>query len=310
MIRLVVSEWQRIAARRLVRMTVLVAVIGIALGGVAAFVFTDSLSEDEFQRRVEEAEVRRAAQDDEIEACLRAHDVVRGEEISDDIAEQCFPEEGPAGVDDPRFHRQRLEGVLHGVTGTLAIIGWALGASLVGAEFASRSMTTLLTWETRRGRVFVAKAVAAVATMSLFALAVLVLVALSMWPALALHGAPLQPDDPSLTSLAGDIARGVALTALASGIGFAIATIGRNTAIALGVGFGYIVILENILGSSLERWRQWLVLGNVIVLVSGNDEGGGDIPGRTVVEAAVFLTVVTIAMLAVAAGTFRARDLA
>ena len=96
----------------------------------------------------------------------------------------------------------------------------------------------------------------------------------------------------------------------ASGIGFAIATIGRNTAIALGVGFGYIVILENILGSSLERWRQWLVLGNVIVLVSGNDEGGGDIPGRTVVEAAVFLTVVTIAMLAVAAGTFRARDLA
>ena len=310
MIRLVVAELQRIAARRLVRVTVLVAAVGIALGGGAAFAFSGSLSQEEYQRRVEEAEVRRVAQDDEIEACLRAHDVVRGEEISDDIAEQCFPEEGPAGVDDPRFHRKRLEGVLHGVTGTLAIIGWALGASLVGAEFASRSMTTLLTWETRRGRVFVAKSVAAVATMSLFALAVLVLVALSMWPALALHGAPLQPGDPALTSLAGDIARGVALTALASGIGFAIATIGRNTAIALGVGFGYIVILENILGSSLERWRQWLVLGNVIVLVSGNDEGGGDIPGRTVVGAAVFLTVVTVAMLAVAAGTFRARDLA
>ena len=145
---------------------------------------------------------------------------------------------------------------------------------------------------------------------ALFALAVLVLVALSMWPALALQGAPRQPGEPAVTSLAGDIARGVALTALASGIGFAIATIGRNTAIALGVGFGYIVILENILGSSLERWRQWLVPNNVIVLDSGNDEGGGDIPGRTVVEAAVFLTVATIAMLAVAAGTFRARDLA
>jgi hypothetical protein len=170
-------------------------------------------------------------------------------------------------------------------------------------------MTTLLTWETRRGRIFVAKAVTAMATMALFALAVLALVALAMWPALALHGAPLEPGDPTVTSLAGDIARGVALTALASGIGFAIATIGRNTAIALGVGFGYIVILENILGSSLERWRQWLVLGNAIVLVSGNDEGG-DIPGRTVVGAAVFLTVVTIALLAVAAGTFRTRDLA
>jgi ABC-2 type transport system permease protein len=309
MIRLVVAELQRITARRLVRVTVLVAAVGIALGGLAAFAFSGSLSEEGYQRRVEEASARQVAQDNQIETCLRAHDVGPGDEISDEISEQCFPEEGPAGVDDPRFRRQRLEGVLHGVTGTLAIIGWALGASLVGAEFASRSMTTLLTWETRRGRVFVAKAVAAVATMSLFALAVLVLVALAMWPALALHGAPLQPDDPALTSLAGDIARGVALTALASGIGFAIATIGRNTAIALGVGFGYIVILENILGSSLERWRQWLVLGNAIVLVSGNDEGG-DIPGRTVVGAAVFLTVVTVAMLAVAAGTFRTRDLA
>ena len=309
MIRLIVAELQRIAARRLVRVTVLVALVGIVLGGVAAFAFSGSLSEEAYQRRVEEASDREVALNDQIETCLRDHGVARGDEVSDEIAEQCFPDEGPAGVDDPRFHRKRLEGVLHGVTGTLAIIGWALGASLVGAEFASRSMTTLLTWETRRGRVFVAKAVAAVATTALFALAVLVLVALAMWPALALHGAPLQPDDPTLTSLAGDIARGVALTALASGIGFAIATIGRNTAIALGVGFGYIVILENILGSSLERWRQWLVLGNAIVLVSGNDEGG-DIPGRTVVGAAVFLTVVTVALLAVAAGTFRTRDLA
>ena len=191
------------------------------------------------------------------------------------------------------------------MTGTLAIIGWALGATLVGAEFTSRSMTSLLTWEPRRWRVFIAKSIAAVATMSLFALVTLVLVALAMWPALAFHGAPLQPDDPTLASLGGDIARGVALTALASGIGFAIATMGRNTAIALGVGFGYIVILENILGSSLERWRQWLILGNVIVLVSGNDEGGGEIPGRTVVGAALFLTVLTVAMLAVAGGTFR-----
>ena len=311
MIRLVVAELQRIAARRVVRVTVLVAAVGIALGGVAAFAFSGSLSEETYQQRVEEAEARKEAQDAEIEACLQAHDVSPAEgQISDEVARECFPTEEPGSVDDPRFHRERLEGVLHGVTGTLAIIGWALGASLAGAEFAARSMTTLLTWEPRRGRVFLAKTITAVATMSLFALLVLVLVALAMWPALAFHGAPLQPDDPTLASLAGDITRGVALTALAAGLGFAIATIGRNTAVALGVGFAYIVILENILGSSLEKWRQWLILGNVIVLVSGNDEGGGEIPGRTVVEAAVFLTVVTVVMLAVAGGTFRTRDLA
>ena len=55
MIRLVIAELQRIAARRLVRVTVLVAAAGIALGGVAAFAFSDSLSQDGYQRRVEEA---------------------------------------------------------------------------------------------------------------------------------------------------------------------------------------------------------------------------------------------------------------
>jgi ABC-2 type transport system permease protein len=312
MTRLIVAELRRIAARRMVRLTVVLAFVGIALGGVAAFAWSGSLSEAEYQQRVAEAEARQVAQEAEIDACLRANGVSRDDEISDAIAEQCFRRdlvEIGRGVDDPRFHRSRLEGVLKGVSGALAVLGWALGASLVGAEFASRSMTTLLTWETRRGRVFLAKSVAVVAAMSVLALVVLTLVALAMWPSLALHGAPLEPCDPTLASLAGTVARGVALTTLASGIGFAIATIGRNTAAALGVGFAYVIVLENILGSSIERWRRWLVLGNVIVFVSGNDEGG-DIPGRSVAAAGLFLSAVAVTLLAAAAGTFRTRDLA
>jgi ABC-2 type transport system permease protein len=312
MTRLVVAELRRIAARRLVRLTIVLGLVGIALGGVAAYAWSGSLSEETYQQRVAEAEARHVAQEAEIDACLRANGVSRGDEISDTIAQRCFPAddvEGSRGVDDPRFHRRRLEGVLKGVAGALAVIGWALGASLVGAEFASRSMTTLLTWETRRGRVFLAKIVAVTAAISLLALVVLTLVALAMWPALAFHGAPLRPNDPTLASLAGTVARGVALTTLASGIGFAIATIGRNTAAALGAGFAYIIVLENILGSSIERWRRWLLLGNVIVFVSGNDNGG-DVPGRSVAAAGLFLTAVAVTALAAAAGTFRTRDLA
>ena len=189
------------------------------------------------------------------------------------------------------------------------MIGWALGASLVGAEFASRSMTTLLTWETRRWRVFLAKTIAVLAATALFALVVLALLALAMWPALALHGAPLRPNDPTLASLAGTAGRGVALATLASGIGLAIATLGRNTAAALGAGFAYIIVFENIIGSFIERWRRWLLLGNVIVFVSGRNNGG-DIPGRTVMAAALFLTAVAVTLLAAAATAFRTRDLA
>ena len=309
MTRLVVAELRRIAARRLVRLTVVLAVVGIALGGAAAFVWSDALPEQVYQQRVVEAKARQVAEEAQIERCLQAHGVTRGEVISDDVARACFPGKGPATADDPRFHRNRLRGVLQGVSGALAVIAWGLGASLVGAEFASRSMTTLLTWETRRGRVFVAKAVAAVAALTVFALLVLVLVSLAMWPALGLHGGPLRPNDPSLTTIAGTIARGTALSALAAAMGFAIATIGRNTAAALGAGFAYIIVLENILGSSIARWRRWLLLGNVIVFVSGHDNAG-EVTGRTVTAAGIFLTAVAVTLLASAAGTFYRRDVA
>jgi hypothetical protein len=303
------AELRRIATRRLVRVTLLLTVVGIALGGLAAFAFSASLSDEAYQQRVVEAKARQVAQDDQIEACLREHGFRGDGPVPDDVADACFPDSPPAGVDDPRFSRDRLEGILYGVSGALAVVGWALGASLVGAEFASRGMTTLLTWEPRRARVFAAKTVAAVVAMALFAACALALVAVAMWPALTFHGAPLEPDDPSLWSLAGIVGRGIALTAITSAMGLAIATIGRNTAVALGAGFAYIIVLENILGSSVERWRRWLLLGNVIVLVAGED-GASDVTGRTVVGAAVFLTAVAVTLLVAAGTSFRARDFA
>ena len=92
-------------------------------------------------------------------------------------------------------------------------------------------------------------------------------------------------------------------------MGFAIATVGRNTAAALGAGFAYIIVLENILGNSIAQWRRWLLLGNIIVFVSGNNNGA-DVPGRTVVGAGMFLTAVALTLLVAAAGTFWRRDLA
>lgn len=306
---LLLAEMRRIASRRLVRLTAALALIGAVLGGAAAFAFSGSLSEAEYQQRVAEADARLESQNDQIEACLRAHGVERDQEISDEVAAQCFPQEDVGHVDDPRFHRSRLEGILRGVTGALAVVGWALGASLVGAEFASRGMTTLLTWEPRRGRVFVAKTVAVMLTVAAFALAVLALVGLALWPALAAHGAPLGAGDPTLWSLAGTVGRGVALAAISAGIGFAVATIGRNTAAALGAGFAYVIVLENIVGTSLAGWRRWLLLGNVIVFVSG-DSDGSDVPGRSVAGAGMFLAAVAVGALVVAGTAFRRRDLA
>lgn len=307
MTRLLAAELQRIFARRLVRLTALLAVLGIALGGTLAFLRTSSLAQPAFEQRERAADLRRRAAQADTEACLRSHGA-SPPDVPPDVAKVCFPDV-PIRATDPRFHRSRLKGVLQGVSGVLAIVGWALGASLVGAEFASRGMTTTLTWETRRGRVFAAKATAVLVAAALLAAVILVLLAVALLPALAAHGAPLRPGDPSVASLAGLVGRGTLLASLAAGMGFAIAAIGRNTAAALGAGFAYVVVLENILGSSVTRWRRWLLLGNVIVFVSGHN-GGGDVPGRSVTAAGAFLAAVALTLLVGAGAAFRARDVA
>jgi hypothetical protein len=88
-----------------------------------------------------------------------------------------------------------------------------------------------------------------------------------------------------------------------------VASIGRNTAAALGIGFAYFLVIENVVGSFLEDFRRWLILGNAIVLVSGEDSGG-EVIGRSVVVAALYLTAVGIGLLAVATAVFRRRDVA
>jgi ABC-2 type transport system permease protein len=305
--RLIRAELRRVIARRLVRRTVLLVAAAIVIGGILTFATTSSLSESTYQQRVRTAAVQQKAQEARTQACLTAHGVKVGDDFSNDIANQCFPND-TIRAHDPRFHRARLKSMLQGIAGILAIIGWALGASLIGAEFASRSMTTLLTWETRRTRVIVAKTVVVLLAVAAFAALTLIALALAMLPALVAHGAPLRPGDPSLATLAGVIGRGTVLGALAAGMGFAIATLGRNTAAALGAGFAYIIVLENILGSSLRHWRSWLLLGNAIVFVSGHTDH--DIPGRSVTGAGLVLAAVAATLLIAAAATFRARDIA
>ena len=309
MTRLLLAELRRIMARRLVRLSIVLAAVGIAVGGGAAYLSSGALSQSAYEQRVADAEARGLAARVEVEDCLRAHGITPDDrkQIPDDVVDACFPNTDNT-ADDPRFYRKDLKGLLQGVTGGLAIVGWTLGASLVGAEFASRSMTTLLTWEPRRLRVFLAKAVAVLLATALFAVVALLVFIVAMLPTLALHGGPLRPNDPSVRTLAGIVLRGTALAAIAAGLGFSLATIGRNTAAALGAGFAYVIVFENIIGGYKESSRRWLLLGNVIVFVAGRNDGG-DVPGRTVAGAALILALVAVTLLAAAFGTFRARDI-
>jgi ABC-type transport system involved in multi-copper enzyme maturation permease subunit len=211
------------------------------------------------------------------------------------------------GTHDP-FSRDKLHGILLGTSGVLTVVAWLMGASLVGAEFPSRSMTTTLTYEPRRLRLFATKAVAAIVVAAAFSAVALAIITLAMTPANAAHGAS-NVGDPTIGSLFGVVGRAMVVSGVASAIGFAIAAIGRNTAAALGAGFGYVIVLEQIVGGVWAKSRRWLLLGNTIVFLSGKNSGG-EVPGRTVTGAAMVLIGIAAAWLIGAGAAFTQRDVA
>jgi ABC-2 type transport system permease protein len=295
------AELQRATSRRLVRAFALLSIVGAIAVGVVSFTQTSSADSAVISARIDAAHKVEDQQRKDVIQCLydQSH---AGKDVG---RRDCQPPP-PAGVHDPRLHRQRVNDLLKGTGGILALIAWVIGASLIGAEHQSRSITTTLTFAPQRTRVFVAKAVAALAVAAGWAAATLVLVLAALMPAAILHaGSAL--GEPGNLAIAGVMLRGVALAAITAGVGFALASLGRNTSAALGIGFAYILVIENILGSSIAGWRRWLLLGNVIVFVGGKTS---DVVGRSPGGAATFLVTVAAVLLVVSATAFRTRDVA
>jgi ABC-2 type transport system permease protein len=302
------AELQRATSRRLVRLVALLALLAAVAVGAITFARTHSGDDAAIAAKVHAAREVDAQHQRAFVACLYRESQPTGGSPRKAAGEECpEPGRGPA-VHDPRLYRSRVQDILRGATGILALVAWVIGASLMGAEQQSRATATTLTFAPQRGRVFGAKAAAALVVVAGFAAVTLGLVLLGLLPAALAHAGPAIGEPGNLT-IAGTLLRGVGLAAITGMMGFAVASIGRATAASLGVAFGYIVVFENILGSSIAGWRRWLLLGNIIVYVSGNPHSA-DVAGRSVVGAGIFLAVVAATLLAGSGLLFRTRDVA
>jgi hypothetical protein len=211
---------------------------------------------------------------------------------------------GPSNGSGPFGLPQVLE-VLRGVSFIFVIVGWYMGASFVGAEWAAGTMATLITWESRRTRVLAVKAIAAVAAVFVF----MTLVCGSLAAVLALVASTHDAGAHSrlLDDLVWLVLRVAAASALAGLLGFCIATVARHTAGAIGIGFGYLGIVEGLLRAWRPGWQRLLLGENLVYWVIGR---GYTDSGHTVTLAGAGLVLVGYGaiLFAVALAWFRARD--
>jgi hypothetical protein len=207
---------------------------------------------------------------------------------------------------DPRFPLTMLPDILKGTSIPLIIAGWLLGASFIGADWRAGTITTLLTWEPRRARVILAKVLAC--AVSVFALGMALQAFLGGVLSLdaVLRGTTEGVDASWWRETGGVAIRAATLASVASVIGFAVASIGRNTAAALGAGFAYIAVVENLVRGLRPGWQRWLFSDNAAVFITGGNVGFSF--QRTVLQALALLAVYAAALFTVSVVMFRSRD--
>jgi ABC-2 type transport system permease protein len=298
---LLAVEVRRVGARRLVRVTVALAALAILAGATIAFLVS---------RHSDQATVARAgaARQAQVERCIAGQlDGVPSDIPAQDRPQFCEQHVG-SPIEDRRFHYENLPDILVGMSWFAILLGWLLGASLVGAEWHAGTMATLLTWEPRRVRVLLAKLVAAGALAFTLAVGLQILLGAVLLPAGLLRGTTEGIDSDWLRSLGGVGLRVASVSIVGTLIGFSIAAIGRNTAAALGIAFGYFAIVESAIRGLRPRWTSWLLGDNIMVVITGQPQNF-PLVDRSTLGAATVLACYTLGLLALAVAIFHRRDI-
>ena len=201
-----------------------------------------------------------------------------------------------------------LPDILRGTSFVVFLIGVVIGGSSVGADWQQGTMAALLTWEPRRVRVFLTRAV--VVMSFVFVIAVVLQVALSLMLAAAasVRGDTGGTGGTWLREVAGVTLRVGGAAAFGSALGVAIAMIGRNTGAALGIVFGYLFIAESLLRGLLPKLSSALISTNAAVFIDG--KAGTSETGSPITVAAASLTLALYAgvLLIAALALVRTRD--
>lgn len=244
-----------------------------------------------------------------------------------DVAEQCealITQWWTGLYREPLDLRRELDGSGTGIAIVMAGLMMLLGATFVGADWASGSMSNQLLFEPRRLRVYAAKAGAVVVGGLLIALAVGAL----WW--LALAGVAGARDRPAIDGITGEVGwqvvRGAVLVAGAGLAGLATTMLFRSTVATLGILFAVVIagtfLIAVLPFESPERWMPhlnvvaWIADGTVYYSDDAQtcvDDGTGMVcTGERVLTAgaaAAYLLTILGGVVAASLATFTRRDI-
>lgn len=251
------AEWQRFFARRFTRLMLLVVLVLLGLVGAGVAASTHRPSPAVVAQAEQQASQMRQQLQSDRQAC---DDVRSGRTKPDDPANDRYAHLPPgmtcADAFDPSqvsaeqylphsfsFARETAS-LIEVFAALLALFGFAAGASYLGAEFATGGVMNQLLWRPRRVPLLLNKLGALLLGVTASGVVLGAAWLGALWEIATVRGSTSGVTPGVLRSLGLVEARSFAFALAVTAIGFAIASLGRNTVTALAIGIGYIVVVE------------------------------------------------------------------
>ena len=257
MIRLLSSEFLRARSRDVLKMLFVAAALGTIVGmSIATW---NSKPAQPLSGRAQQFYERSLRQ------CLDGRFLGPNQELPpnfDTLEEFCADQVRPEfyGNGSNELRLADLQDILEGLSSLVVLIGVVLGASLGGADWSVRTMATLLTWEPRRARVLLARALVVLVVVFLLTFGVQVFFGVVFRAGVVLRGTTEGLPSHWLTHVLEVMLRTSAVAGLFSLIALAVATIARSTAGGIGILFGYLVLVEGFLANLVVWLPRWLLV--------------------------------------------------
>jgi hypothetical protein len=263
------TEMRRHMRRRVIRVMIALALVGCAFAGVVSFIGSSGQS----------------------------------------VAELENARYGSPAVLTDWWRPDQGDAALATATVFLLLGGFFAGAAVAGAEWRAGTVTTALTWEPRRVRLHLTRTAACGLCALAVAVALQVVFLGALLPAVLAHGTTDGATSGWWLSLGLAVTRVALLTGLAAVLGVTLATLGRNTAFALGVVFAWMAVVEGIVRGARPGWAPYL-WGESLATAAGWARLEQAEFTRGPLASLVTVGVYSAALVAAATLVFRRRDVA
>ncbi|MFE2613976.1 ABC transporter permease subunit, partial [Micromonospora chalcea] len=251
---LFVTELRRLGKRRLTRLMLVLLLVGLATVATAFSFSSQKLSPTvvaaaeadsraQYQRATEEWKRT-------IAECEAAQ--ARGEQTEERYGPNCGKDYQPQpDMFDPKWNlpyqfdfRAEFPMFIAVFAASVALFGFIVGASFVGAEWNTGGMMNLLLWRPKRLAVLSTKLAALLTTVFGLTVVLGALWTAVFWLIASQRGTTLGMTAGAWRSIGLDGLRALGLTLVVAAVGFALASLGRHTAMALGAAVGIFAVSE------------------------------------------------------------------